>query len=95
MEADFGEVDEPEIPQEPEFDEEVGGGEDPDQHIQDGENVVMSGDQNADAGKQSAVAALAAKKIPNDQRTTTPFLTKYERARVLGTRAQQIRCVKT
>lgn len=35
------------------------------------------------------------KKVPNDQRTTTPYLTKYERARVLGTRALQIRCVAT
>jgi len=33
----------------------------------------------------------AGKKIPNDQRTTTPFLTKYERARILGARALQIR----
>lgn len=33
------------------------------------------------------------KKVPNDERTTTPYLTKYERARVLGTRALQIRCV--
>jgi DNA-directed RNA polymerase I, II, and III subunit RPABC2 len=31
------------------------------------------------------------KKIPNDKRTTTPYMTKYERARVLGTRALQIR----
>lgn len=28
--------------------------------------------------------------IPTDQRTTTPYMTKYERARVLGTRALQI-----
>jgi len=33
------------------------------------------------------------KKVPNDQRTTTPYMTKYERARVLGTRALQIRFV--
>ena len=33
------------------------------------------------------------KRVPNDKRTTTPYMTKYERARVLGTRAQQIRCV--
>ena len=26
-------------------------------------------------------------------RTTTPYMTKYEKARVLGTRALQIRCV--
>ena len=29
-------------------------------------------------------------KIPDDQRTTTRYLTKYERARILGTRALQI-----
>jgi DNA-directed RNA polymerase subunit K/omega len=32
---------------------------------------------------------------PNKVRVTTPYLTKYERARVLGTRALQIRCVHT
>jgi DNA-directed RNA polymerases I, II, and III subunit RPABC2 len=30
------------------------------------------------------------KRIADDQRTTTPFMTKYERARILGTRALQI-----
>jgi DNA-directed RNA polymerases I, II, and III subunit RPABC2 len=30
------------------------------------------------------------KKIPEEKRTTTPYMTKYERARVLGTRALQI-----
>ncbi len=29
-------------------------------------------------------------KIPDDQRCTTRYLTKYERARILGTRALQI-----
>jgi len=33
------------------------------------------------------------KKIDNDKRVTTPYMTKYERARVLGTRALQIRYV--
>lgn len=33
------------------------------------------------------------KKVANDERTTTPYMTKYERARVLGTRALQIRFV--
>ncbi|KXS22456.1 RNA polymerase Rpb6 [Gonapodya prolifera JEL478] len=28
--------------------------------------------------------------VPKDKRTTTPYLTKYERARLLGTRALQI-----
>jgi DNA-directed RNA polymerase I, II, and III subunit RPABC2 len=33
------------------------------------------------------------KKIANENRSTTPYMTKYERARVLGTRALQIRLV--
>ena len=33
------------------------------------------------------------KQVPPDQRTTTPYLTKYEKARVVGTRALQIRLV--
>ena len=37
--------------------------------------------------------SLRDKKVPEDKRTTTPYMTKYERARVLGTRALQIRCV--
>ncbi|KAJ5543526.1 RNA polymerase subunit omega/K/RPABC2 [Penicillium sp. DV-2018c] len=54
-----------------------------------GDNVVVSGDPNAGyAGK--AMEQSREKKVPNDQRTTTPYLTKYERARVLGTRALQI-----
>lgn len=31
---------------------------------------------------------------PNETRVTTPYMTKYERARVLGTRALQIRWVR-
>jgi len=34
----------------------------------------------------------ASEAMPAAQRITTPFLTKYERARILGTRALQIRC---
>ena len=33
------------------------------------------------------------KQVPPDQRITTPYLTKYEKARVVGTRALQIRSV--
>lgn len=29
--------------------------------------------------------------VPNNERITTPYMTKYERARILGTRALQIR----
>ncbi|KAG0684831.1 DNA-directed RNA polymerases I II and III subunit RPABC2 [Kluyveromyces marxianus] len=33
---------------------------------------------------------LKEKAIPKEERTTTPYMTKYERARILGTRALQI-----
>ena len=39
------------------------------------------------------MVGIKEKKIPKDERSTTPYMTKYERARVLGTRALQIRCV--
>ncbi|KAL5338994.1 RNA polymerase, subunit omega/K/RPB6 [Aspergillus crustosus] len=54
-----------------------------------GDRVVVSGDPNVGYGGK-VVEQARAKKIPNDQRTTTPYMTKYERARVLGTRALQI-----
>jgi len=50
------------------------------------EKTVVSGDPNQPAKPSSD----ADKKIPEDKRTTTPYMTKYERARVLGTRALQI-----
>ena len=57
----------------------------------DQNQVVASGDPNAAAnhGKGNEKSHKD-KKIPNDQRKTTPFMTKYERARILGTRALQI-----
>ena len=57
--------------------------------------MVVGGDGGGPgaAGKKNAVLGLREKKIPNDKRSTTPYMTKYERARVLGTRALQIRWV--
>jgi DNA-directed RNA polymerases I, II, and III subunit RPABC2 len=45
------------------------------------------------AARGKSAAAPKDKKVPNDQRTTTPYMTKYEKARILGTRALQIRYV--
>ena len=39
------------------------------------------------------LSAEADHAIPAAERTTTPYMTKYERARVLGTRALQIRSI--
>ncbi|KAF3937241.1 hypothetical protein ABW19_dt0209570 [Dactylella cylindrospora] len=56
-----------------------------------GPDFVASGDVAAMAASQGrGVMDDSKKKIPNDQRTTTPYMTKYERARLLGTRALQI-----
>jgi len=51
------------------------------------EKAVVTGDPNQTVQKP---ASDADKKIPDDKRSTTPYMTKYERARVLGTRALQI-----
>jgi len=48
-------------------------------------------DQEMSHAEEGAVGAgLAGERQPNKVRVTTPYLTKYERARVLGTRALQI-----
>ncbi|KAF7846146.1 hypothetical protein BT93_L5143 [Corymbia citriodora subsp. variegata] len=70
-------------------DGEAGGTEDPELNAQG--NIVTTGDPNAAATKGSTgVRGLKEKRIEADKRTTTPYMTKYERARVLGTRALQI-----
>jgi len=69
-------------------DEDVG----EDHHQVNGKGVVVSGDSGV-ATKMKGGKLEKDKKVPNDQRNTTPYMTKYERARVLGTRALQIRSV--
>ena len=56
-----------------------------------GERTVVAGDPSAAGTRKNAVVGLREKKISDDKRSTTPYMTKYERARVLGTRALQIR----
>lgn len=55
--------------------------------------MEVNGEGGQQQVKNNAVSDLRAKKIDNDKRSTTPYMTKYERARVLGTRALQIRYV--
>ena len=90
--SDYGGFEEIEEP-EPEFiEQELEDTGDAPQDAAD--NVVVTSDLNGAPaqGKKSTVQKLADKKVPNDKRTCTPYMSKYERARVLGTRAQQIRC---
>ena len=56
--------------------------------------TVVEVNEGGQQPKKNAVLGLKEKKIDNDKRTTTPYMTKYERARVLGTRALQIRYAK-
>jgi hypothetical protein len=59
-------------------------------------NIVTSGDISAQeraAKSLNTVKGVKDKKISTENRSTTPYMTKYERARVLGTRALQIRWV--
>jgi len=73
--------------------DDVNASQNPDQLLATGDNgmgVISSGDPSAKANRSHKDKAPKDKKIPNDQRTTTPYMTKYERARILGTRALQI-----
>ena len=88
-----------------EGEEGAGGTDDPDARVPtaasgavgDQNNVVATGDPAAAAAAaakaRNTVLGVKEKRISNDKRTTTPYMTKYERARVLGTRALQIRFV--
>jgi DNA-directed RNA polymerase I, II, and III subunit RPABC2 len=57
------------------------------------DNIVAVGDtaQEKAAKLANSVRGQKEKKIDDNKRNTTPYMTKYERARVLGTRALQIR----
>lgn len=61
-------------------------GGDVDEH---GRIIVASG-PGADEGLLEIGKRAKPRAIPKEQRITTPFMTKYERARILGTRALQI-----
>lgn len=71
--------------------DDIEAGQNPDKLLATGDRgVVISGDPSAAANKSGGKAPKD-KKIAHDKRTTTPYMTKYERARILGTRALQIR----
>ena len=67
-----------------------GGNEDEDDEGMDvdGDNIIASGDRSSLGAREGG--GKRGKAVPKDQRTTTPYMTKYERARILGTRALQI-----
>lgn len=62
-----------------------------DEHFDDAGADGANGIVHSNAGGGDPSTAMAGQ--PNAERITTPYMTKYERARILGTRALQIRCV--
>ena len=56
---------------------------------QNGGVEVNSSSANG-VGDSKAFPGAASRAVPKDQRITSRFMTKYERARILGTRALQI-----
>lgn len=54
------------------------------------DGVAPNGDIVPIEGDDQIRTQMAGEPQPNKERITTPYLTKYERARVLGTRALQI-----
>lgn len=53
---------------------------------------MANGEDGFGQGETAPVGAgIQGERQPNKERITTPYLTKYERARILGTRALQIR----
>lgn len=65
--------------------------EDPSAKLTNGDKTVVTADPSAAQQRRTGGGPVKDKKIADDKRATTPFMTKYERARVLGTRALQIR----
>lgn len=63
-------------------------GTDANMKSEDGRTIINGGFSEADA--QARVQTTKSMAIAPEERTTTPYMTKYERARVLGTRALQI-----
>lgn len=61
-----------------------------DQTTQDGKTIITGGLGPDDAPALQHRKTTAQLAIPKDERSTTPYMTKYERARILGTRALQI-----
>ncbi len=59
------------------------------EHDQD----MAAGSTQPEPPSGPVATGLSGERQPNKVRVTTPYLTKYERARILGTRALQIRCV--
>uniref|UniRef100_A0A0W0FGN7 Uncharacterized protein n=1 Tax=Moniliophthora roreri TaxID=221103 RepID=A0A0W0FGN7_MONRR len=60
------------------------------QFVDEGYDLLARDAEGQQGGEAPAQASILGERQPNKERVTTPYLTKYERARILGTRALQI-----
>lgn len=84
----FEDFDQPDHFSDNELDDPQNENGDVEMKTEDGKTIINGGfgpDEHKPRIKTTAELA-----IPKDKRTTTPYMTKYERARVLGTRALQL-----
>ncbi|OAX42646.1 RNA polymerase Rpb6 [Rhizopogon vinicolor AM-OR11-026] len=56
----------------------------------DHDQEMVNGEEGAQSQQAPPNVGIQGERQPNKVRVTTPYLTKYERARILGTRALQI-----
>jgi DNA-directed RNA polymerase I, II, and III subunit RPABC2 len=69
----------------------VGDGEPLSSAVLGADGAPVAGSAGASASAAAAAAAGKGKAVEPSQRITTRYMTKYERARLLGTRALQLR----
>ncbi|XP_018013022.1 DNA-directed RNA polymerases I, II, and III subunit RPABC2 [Hyalella azteca] len=62
------------------------------EEVEEDENLedLQDGEEEEHAGGIDILPASEGRAVPKNKRITTSYMTKYERARVLGTRALQI-----
>jgi len=92
MDGDYGDDDLDQV----DADEDLVADSDEDQSVDDdahegGATIIESGERRSGGRRDNARGGRGGGgAVPRHERTTTPYMTKYERARVLGTRALQI-----
>ena len=88
----FEDFDAPDHFSDNEYDDPSANGGDAALKTTDGRTIINGGfgPDDAQAAGQPRKKTTKELAIPKEKRTTTPYMTKYERARILGTRALQI-----
>ena len=70
--------------------EDVYSGDEMDDLSYNTDEVEIVDEEDQEGGQEHAMGRRGIKKVAEEDRITSKFMTKYERARILGTRALQI-----